>query len=202
MKFFLVSFGLKIITFKFVTPMQKRLIIDTKLLSIIVNRLCQQLIETHNDFSNTVIIGLQPKGVYLADRIKNRLLSLGYDIELGYLDITFYRDDFRRRSSTIKANATRIDFLIEGKKVILIDDVLFTGRSVRSALDAINAFGRPENVELLVLIDRKYTRDLPIQADYVGKRVNSMINQKVLVEWKGIDSCKKDNVWLINMNEE
>ena len=181
--------------------MQKRLIIDTKLLSIIINRLCQQLIETHNDFSNTVIIGLQPKGVYLAERIKSRLSELGYTIEFGHLDITFYRDDFRRRSSTIKANATKIDFLIEGKEVVLIDDVLFTGRSVRSALDAINAFGRPEKVELLILIDRKYTRDLPIQADYVGKRVNSMINQKVSVEWKGIEGCKKDNVWLINMEE-
>lgn len=195
-------FGLKIITFKFVKLMQKRVILDKKLLGVTINRLCQQLIENHNDFSDSVIIGIQPRGVFLAERIQEQLLNLGIKTQIGNLDITFYRDDFRRRESTISANSTEIDFLIEGKNVVLVDDVLFTGRSVRSALDAINAFGRPKKVELLALIDRKYTRELPIQADYVGLHINSMINQKVIVEWKGIDKAKSDKIWLVSKEEE
>lgn len=182
--------------------MQKRVILDKKLLEVTINRLCQQLIENHDDFSNTVIIGIQPRGVFLADRIKAQLSKLGIETKIGHLDITFYRDDFRRRESTISANSTQIDFLIEGKNVVIVDDVLFTGRSVRSALDAINAFGRPKKVELLALIDRKYTRELPIQADYIGLQINSMINQKVIVEWKGIDKAKSDKIWLVSKEEE
>ena len=181
--------------------MHKRVILDKKLLKVTIDRLCQQLIENHNDFSNSVIVGLQRKGVFLADRIKEHLEVLGIKADVGYLDITFYRDDFRRRESTIKANSTKIDFLVEGKNVIVIDDVLFTGRSVRAALDAVNAFGRPKKVELLTLVDRKYTRELPIQADYIGLQINSMIDQKVIVEWKGIDDAKEDNVWLISKEE-
>lgn len=182
--------------------MQKRVILDKKLLSVTINRLCQQLIENHGNFSNSVIIGLQPRGIYLAKRIQEQLYKQGVQSNVGLLDITFYRDDFRRRETTIKANSTQIDFLIEGKQVILVDDVLFTGRSVRSALDAINAFGRPKKVELLALIDRKYTRELPIQADYVGLQINSMIEQKVLVEWKGVDGATEDNIWLISKEDK
>ncbi len=182
--------------------MQKRLLLDHQLVSITISRLCQQLIENHDDFSGTVLIGLQRSGVYLADRIKLYLKEeAGIDVDLGYLDITFFRDDFRRREVPIKANKTEIPFLIEGKKVILIDDVLFTGRSVRAALDAMAAYGRPEQVELLVLIDRVYTRDLPIESNYVGKHVNSMISQRVIVEWKGIEEGENDNVWLVNNSE-
>lgn len=86
--------------------------------------------------------------------------------------------------------------------MVLIDDVLFSGRSVRAAMDAMASFGRPENVELLVLIDRRYTRELPIQADYKGKQINSMLSQKVIVEWKGVDGVKNDNVWLIDQEGE
>jgi pyrimidine operon attenuation protein / uracil phosphoribosyltransferase len=176
--------------------MQKRLIIDSIALNITISRLCQQLIENHGNFENTVILGLQPKGIFLADRIKSKLKELtGISINTGYLDSTFHRDDFRRRD-IILPNATQIDFLIENKNVILVDDVLFTGRSVRSALDAMITFGRPQKVELLVLIDRKYTRDLPIYPDYVGKRVNTLPSEKVLVELieQGVET---DNIWLI-----
>lgn len=182
--------------------MQKKIILNQKLLAVTIDRLCQQLIENHNSFDQTVLIGLQPRGVFLADRIQRRLEEfVGSEVALGKLDITFYRDDFRRRTEPIKANRTDVPFLIEEKKVVLIDDVLFTGRSVRAALDAMSAFGRPLNVELLTLIDRKYTRDLPIQPDYVGKQINSMMSQKVIVEWKGVDGVKKDNVWLVDQED-
>jgi pyrimidine operon attenuation protein/uracil phosphoribosyltransferase len=182
--------------------MQKKILLDKSLLKITINRLCQQLIEKHDDFSNSVLIGLQPRGVFLAYRIQKTLNDLlGLDVPLGVLDITFFRDDFRRKETPLQANETDVPFLIEGKKVILIDDVLFTGRSVRAALDAMTAYGRPELVELLVLIERKYTRDLPIQADYIGKQINSMLSQRVIVEWSGVENAEEDGVWIVNVNE-
>ena len=176
--------------------MQKRLILKSELLSITVDRLCQQLIENHQDFSNTVILGLQPRGVHFSDLLIEHLSKITKKkIDYGYLDTTFYRDDFRRRETPATANATKIDFIIEEKKVVLIDDVLFTGRSIRAALDAMMAYGRPSKVELMVLINRKYTRDLPISPDYIGKDVNTIETQKVLVD---IGEGKKNKVWLIN----
>lgn len=181
--------------------MEKRLILDTDLLQITINRLVEELIENHKDFQDTVLIGLQPRGVFLAQRIQKRLNErLNKELPLGLLDTTFYRDDFRRRDTPIKANATKIPFIIEDKKVILIDDVLFTGRTVRAALDAMIAFGRPRLVELLTFIDRKYTRDLPIQPDYVGQRVNTIKTQRVLVEWTD-QGAESDKIWLVT-NEE
>ncbi len=178
--------------------MQKKLILDQNLVDITINRLCQQLIENHGNFSDSVIIGLQPRGIYLASRITEKLHGLlKKDIHLGYLDTTFHRDDFRRREKPIKANATEIPFIIEEKKVVLIDDVLFTGRSVRAAMDAMIAFGRPKKVELLVLVNRRYSRDLPIEPNYVGKSVNTLHSQKVKVEWRE-QGIKKDSIWLID----
>ncbi len=178
--------------------MQKKLILDSELLDITLSRLCQQLIENHLDFSDSVIIGLQPRGIFLAEIIHQKLQTLTRKkIPLGFLDTTFHRDDFRRREVPAKASETKIDFVIEGKSVILIDDVLYTGRTVRAALDAMIAFGRPAKVELLVLMDRKYTRDLPIAADYVGKVVDTMDSQKVLVELQA-QGHKQNRIWLIN----
>lgn len=181
--------------------MQKRLIVSPPLLQIMIRRLCHQLIENHGDFSASVILGLQPRGVFVADRLQATLQAiLGKTIPTGYLDTTFHRDDFRRRVTPLTANVTRIGFLIEGKKVILVDDVLYTGRTIRSALDAMIAYGRPDKVELLVLIDRLYSRDLPISATYVGKRVNSLRSERVLVEWKGAQA-EEDAIWLISKQE-
>ena len=178
--------------------MQKKLLLDSNLLEITIQRLCYQLIENHGNFENTVMVGLQPRGIFLAERIKNTLGKiLKKEIPLGLLDITFYRDDFRRRDKPIKANATKMPFIVEDKKVVLIDDVLFTGRSIRAALDAMSAFGRPLSVELLVLIQRKYTRQLPIQPNYVGKNVNTIQSQHVDVEWK-VQGAKNDSIWLVN----
>lgn len=178
--------------------MSKRLLLDNQLLQITISRLCEQLIENNDDLSDTVILGMQPRGIHLADRIKNQLSEkLNKQVPAGYLDVTFHRDDFRRREEPIRASKTDVPFLIEDKRVILVDDVLFTGRTVRAAMDAMIAFGRPRKVELLVLIDRKYSRDLPIEADYVGRHVNTILSQKVIVELKE-QGNKEDKVWLVS----
>jgi pyrimidine operon attenuation protein / uracil phosphoribosyltransferase len=178
--------------------MQKKLILNSELLDLTINRLCQQLIENHNDFSDTVIIGMQPRGIYFAEILHKKLQKdTKVQIPLGYLDATFYRDDFRRRETPARANETRIEFIIEGKNVVLVDDVLFTGRTIRAALDAMIAFGRPAKVELLVLIERKYTREFPISADYVGKSVNTLSSQRVLVELEA-QGHKQNKIWLVN----
>jgi len=178
--------------------MQKKLILDTDLLDITISRLCQQLIDNHDDFSQTVILGMQPRGIFLAEIIHKKLQNdTKKTIPLGYLDTTFHRDDFRRRQIPLRANETRIDFIIEGKKVVLVDDVLFTGRTIRAAMDAMIAFGRPATVELLVLIDRKYNREIPVAADYVGKVVNTLPTQRVLVELEA-QGHKQNKIWLIN----
>jgi pyrimidine operon attenuation protein/uracil phosphoribosyltransferase len=145
-----------------------------------------QLIEKHLDFSDTILVGIQPRGVYLAERLK-QILEGEYqtpEITLGYLDITFFRDDFRRTEKPLEANRTQINFIVENKKVIFIDDVLFTGRSIRSALTAIQSFGRPSEIELLVLIDRRFSRHLPIQPDYRGRQVDAINGERVIVSWK------------------
>lgn len=180
--------------------MNRRILLSNKDLEVTLLRLCHQLIENHEDFESTVLIGMQPRGSYLAKRIHALLGNiLGKDIALGLLDSTFHRDDFRRRNTPLQANATHIPFLVENKKVVLVDDVLFTGRSVRAALDAMTAFGRPQSVELLVLIDRKYTRELPIAARYVGKSIDSVQSQRVVVEWANeAANIAADAVWLIS----
>ncbi len=178
--------------------MDRILLFDEKSLDITINRLCQQLIENHNDFHDSVLVGMQPRGVFFAERVKKKLDEIiGKAILLGYLDITFHRDDFRRREQPLLPNTTKMPFLVEKKKVILIDDVLFTGRTIRAALSVINEFGRPAKIELLVLVDRKYSRDLPIQPNYVGRSVNTIQSQRVQVEWKE-QGAAKDNIWLIN----
>jgi pyrimidine operon attenuation protein/uracil phosphoribosyltransferase len=176
--------------------MEKSIILDPVHFNLTIKRLCFELIENHDDFSNTVIIGLQPRGIYLANRIKKELEKINPDIHLkvGKLDITFFRDDFRRRDTPITANETEINFVIENKNVILVDDVFYTGRSLRSGLDAMLAFGRPKKVEMLVLIERKYSRDYPLQPDYIGKSVDSLSSQRVEVYWE--ETSKKDLVKL------
>ncbi|RRA91722.1 bifunctional pyr operon transcriptional regulator/uracil phosphoribosyltransferase PyrR [Paenimyroides viscosum] len=179
--------------------MSSKILLTSKEVDIILHRLACQLIEKHNDFSNTVLIGIQPRGKFLADRITN-ILKNEYGIstiDLGFLDITFFRDDFRRNDKPLEANKTQIDFLVEDKNVIFIDDVLHTGRSIRAALTAIQSFGRPKEIELLVLIDRRFSRHLPIQPDYRGRQVDAFNNEKVRVQWKN-DDAPKDEVYLIS----
>ena len=182
--------------------MEKQIILNKRHFELTLNRLCYELIETHNDFSNTVLIGLQPRGINVLARLKKQLETiLNHKIICGNLDITFYRDDFRRREVPLIPSATNIDFVIENKNVVLIDDVLYTGRTIRSGLDALLAFGRPEKVELLTFVDRRFKRDLPIQADYIGKTVDTLISEKVSVEWKEIEGEDKVVLYTPDNNE-
>lgn len=164
-------------------------------LEVVLLRLCHQLIENHVDFSNSVMLSIQPRGVFLGRRMRDLLHGLIPDLKLPYgeLDVTFQRDDFRRHAGPLIPNQTQIDFLIEGKKVILVDDVLYTGRTVRAALDAMLAFGRPDSVELLTLVDRNRKRELPIEAIYVGITVDTLDSEKVIVRLRedgGEDSIR------------
>jgi len=166
-----------------------RLILNSTQLDLTIKRLCFQLIENHNNFENTVLLGLQPRGIFLAKHIQKSLQTVAgvEKVHLGSIDVTFFRDDFRRRDSPLMANKTQIDFIIEGKKVVLIDDVLYTGRTIRAGLDAMLAYGRPDLVELLVLVDRRYSRHLPIEPNYVGTTVDSVTSERVEAKWKETD---------------
>jgi pyrimidine operon attenuation protein/uracil phosphoribosyltransferase len=160
-------------------------ILEKKQFEITLDRLCYELIERHNDFADTALIGLQPRGIYLSRRLHQRVgeITGNKKIHYGELDIAFFRDDFRRGEQIIPSQL-KIDFTVEEMNVVLIDDVLYTGRTVRAALDALAGFGRPSKVELLVLIDRRYSRQFPIQPDYVGIAVDTRANDKIKVEWK------------------
>jgi len=173
---------------------KERQILNQQDIDITIERLCQQLIEHHNDFNNIVIVGVQPRGTFLSNRIIAQLKQLlkTTKIESGNLDISFYRDDLRRREEPIVPQVMDMNLSLEGKNVVLIDDVLFTGRSIRSALDALMAFGRPKSVELLALINRRFSRHLPIQPNYVGRTIDALETEKVIVEWKEING--KDRV--------
>ncbi len=178
--------------------MSQKVLLNAKEVNIILHRLACQLIENHGDFSETVLIGIQPRGKFLANRLA-KILKEDYrikNIQLGYLDITFFRDDFRRGEKTLEANTTEINFLVEDKNIVFIDDVLYTGRSIRAALTAIQSFGRPNEIELLTLIDRRFSRHLPIQPNYRGRQVDSINKEKVKVLWKENDG--EDAVYLIN----
>ena len=170
-------------------------ILTAEQLSLSIKRLAQQVIENHLQLENTVLIGIQPRGVYLSSRIVEEFKKLvpGKNIKYGKLDITFYRDDVRTELKL--ANTTDIPFNIEDKNVVIIDDVLWTGRTIRAALDALLAFGRPAKVELCVLIDRRFTRQLPIQPDYVGRTIDTFDDQKVIVHWQ--ETFGKDEVLLV-----
>lgn len=165
-------------------------------LEVTLLRLCHQLLENYGNFADTVILGAQPRGIYLSRRMIELLTGLVPEqkIPYGELDVTFFRDDFRTRDNPLQPNRTRIDFLIQNKRVILIDDVLYTGRTVRAALDAMLAYGRPQSVELLVLVDRKHARDLPIEPSYTGIVVDTIDTQRVFVELK--ESGGNDEVFL------
>lgn len=178
--------------------MQKLTLLEGQKFQITIQRLCHQLIENHDHFENSVILGIQPRGVYLANRILEELRKSlpKVQIENGNLDITFFRDDFRRKDGLLMPSSTEIDFIIEGKKVILVDDVLWTGRTIRAAMDALQTFGRPVKVELLTLIDRRFSRQLPIEADYIGIKVDTIDSQKVIVSWKETD--QEDKVILLS----
>ena len=178
--------------------MPKKILLDSKKIDLILNRLVCELIENHKDFNNTVLIGLQPRGTYLIEKILNIFKKKfpNINIESGILDFTFFRDDFRRSEKTLKASSTQINFSIENKNVVLIDDVLFTGRSIKAAMSSIDSYGRPNSIELLVLIDRRYKREIPIQANYCGAKIDTFKGDKVNVVWN--ENSKKDVIYIEN----
>ena len=178
-------------------------IVSSNQFEIMIERLAHQLIENHSDFSETILVGLQPRGVEFTSRILEKLIEItkNKDIVLGSLDITFFRDDFGRRDTPIEAQELDMNVSVEGKKVVLIDDVLFTGRSIRAAMDALMSFGRPKQVELMVLIDRRFKRHLPIQPNYVGKTVDSIFSERVVVKWKSENEKVKDEIILLKLEE-
>jgi pyrimidine operon attenuation protein/uracil phosphoribosyltransferase len=170
-------------------------LLTSQQIALTVKRLAHQLLENHVALADTVIIGLQPRGIFLSDRIVQEMKNSREvaNISYGKLDITFYRDDVRKEIHV--PNQTSVNFSVEEKNVVLIDDVLYTGRTIRAALDALMDFGRPAKVELMVLIDRRYSRQLPIQADYIGRSIDSIITQRVKVLWSDNDGT--DEVVLI-----
>ncbi|MBX7227492.1 MAG: bifunctional pyr operon transcriptional regulator/uracil phosphoribosyltransferase PyrR [Chitinophagales bacterium] len=178
--------------------MEARVLLDTDLLDITITRLCYELIENYGDFSNSAIIGVQPRGAVFAEYLHSKLKTLtNIPITFGKIDPTFHRDDFRRGDDILQAKTTEMDFAVEGKKILLVDDVLFTGRTIRSAMDALISFGRPSKVELLALIDRRFNRELPIQADYLGITVDTVEPVKVKVEWENDADVTKNIVWIL-----
>jgi len=175
--------------------MSEILLLNGKQIQLTIERLSREVIESI-DFQNTVIVGVQPRGVLLAEKIHEKIQQLTHQtIPFGKIDTTFHRDDFRRGKS-LNAKVTEIDFSIEDKNVLLIDDVLFTGRTIRAAMDALLSFGRPLKLELLVLIDRRFNRELPIQPDFVGSVVDTIEKVDVEVRWSESDLIENKVVFI------
>ena len=169
-----------------------RQILNKKQIAIMIRRLCHQLIENHHDFSDTVIISLLPRGRQVSKQIIDKLeVIIGKKIKSGELDISFYRDDLRKHTEPIVPYKMNMNISVDNKHVVIIDDVLYTGRSVRAAIDALMPFGRPRSIELLVLIDRRLSRHLPIQPNYVGKVIDSIDSERVVVLIDEIDGNDK-----------
>ena len=178
-----------------------KVILENKRFGLTIERLCHQLKESYPLLDNVCFIGIQESGVILAERIISMLPRLfpKQKVTSGKLDISFYRDDFRRRDTPIKISSTEMDFLVEGKDVVLIDDVLFSGRTVHAAMSALQDFGRPRRLEFLTLVDRRFNRHFPIKADYAGIVIDALDEAYVKVEWEHIDG--KDQVLLFSAKE-
>ncbi|NJN34244.1 MAG: bifunctional pyr operon transcriptional regulator/uracil phosphoribosyltransferase PyrR [Saprospiraceae bacterium] len=167
-----------------------RIISEKEQFDLTLERLCYHLIEDYDDFKDTCFVGIQTGGVTLAERVLSKLRLItnnALDVPFGKLDITFYRDDFRTSKKPLAANINDMAFLIENQRVILFDDVLYTGRSVQSAMTALNHYGRPISIKLMVLVDRRFHRQLPVRADYIGVAVDALDDSYVQVEWLDTD---------------
>ena len=163
-----------------------KVLLNAKEFDITLQRLAHELLEHHNNFEETAIIGIQPRGVLLSDRLVAILEGItgNKNIRYGKLDITFHRDDVHTSGALHVPSVNDMPFSTEGRNIILIDDVLHTGRTIRAAMDAILAYGRPSRIELLTLIDRKFSRELPVQSDYTGRSIDTISTQRVVVEWE------------------
>ncbi len=179
-----------------------RQILSPDKFKITLQRLASQIIENYDNKEPILIIGIQEKGVILSERLSEIILKEDpkQKIQLGKLDITFYRDDFRMREAPLKANATQIDFDIESKKILLVDDVLYTGRTIHAAISALQDFGRVEKLELLTMVDRRFNRHFPIKTDYTGLQVDSLDEAYVKVQWEHIDG--EDKIMIFSANKK
>jgi pyrimidine operon attenuation protein / uracil phosphoribosyltransferase len=155
-------------------------------LTLTIERLCYQLIERHSEFENSCIVAIQPRGTIFAERLYQTLQTILPDVKIpfGKMDVTFYRDDFRMHETPLKAHTNDMPFILTQKRVVLIDDVLYSGRTTRAALDALQHYGRPSQVEFLTLVDRRFNRSLPIRPDYVGITVDALNEAYIKVEWE------------------
>lgn len=178
---------------------QLELLMDATALDRALTRISHQILEKNPDTRNLGIVGMQTRGVYLARRIAAKINALEKTkLATGVLDITLYRDDYRRALKQPKVKVTNIPFDINGIDMVLVDDVLYTGRTVRAALEALNDFGRPKTIQLAVLVDRDF-REMPIRADYVGQTVTTRKNQEVALKVKEIDG--EDSLWLMELEK-
>ena len=180
--------------------MNKTRTIDSESFRRTVNRLSHEIVEKNIGTDNLVIVGIRTRGEYLARRLAKKIEEIeGKPVQVGILDITLYRDDLRGRLDQPQLKSTEILFDITGKVVVLVDDVLFTGRTIRSALNALTDLGRPALIELLVLIDRGH-RELPIKADFVGKSIPTSLKQEIKVMMTEMDA--EDSVYVVEVDEE
>jgi pyrimidine operon attenuation protein/uracil phosphoribosyltransferase len=178
----------------------KAVIMDEKGLNRTLSRLAYEIVESNRGVENLVIVGIRTRGVQIAERLIEKIEPIeGRRLALGMLDITFYRDDMLRRLKKPQVQETHIPFDIDGKVVLLVDDVLYTGRTIRAALDALMDFGRPARIQLAVLIDRGH-RELPIKADFIGQEVKTTIGEEVRVKLKNVDGI--DSVFLVEVSSE
>lgn len=174
----------------------KAKIIDEEGLIRTITRLAHEILEKNKGSRNIVLLGMRTRGEFLAERIRVKVAEIEkFEPSFGVIDVTLYRDDFRTRLKQPEISVTNITFDVNEKDIILIDDVLYTGRTVRAALDAVMDLGRPNTIQLCVLVDRGH-RELPIKADFVGKNIPTSINEEVRVRLKEIDG--EDAVYLVN----
>ncbi len=178
---------------------QIELLMDATALDRALTRIAHQILEKHPDLNNLGIVGMQTRGVFLAQRIAEKINSIEkVNLSPGVLDITMYRDDYRLALKQPKVQVTHIPFDINGIDMILVDDVLYTGRTIRAALEALNDFGRPKSIQLAVLIDRGH-REMPIHADYIGMTIKTRMNQEVALKVKEKDD--EDSLWLMELEK-
>jgi len=178
----------------------KAKLITSEDLRRIITRLAHEIIEKNRGIEDLVVIGLRTRGAFLAERIASKIEEIEKSkIPTGYLDVTLYRDDFRTRFKQPEVQVTNIPFQIDEKNIILVDDVFYTGRTVRAALDALMDFGRPARIHLAVLVDRGH-REFPLKADFVGKNIPTSIGEEVRVKMTEVD--EEDCVYLVEQVEE
>lgn len=179
---------------------EKSKVVDKQGLDRLLTRISHEILEKNKGSDNLVLMGMKTRGEFLAKRIHEKIKQIdNVDLPLGVLDVTLYRDDFRTSLKQPQVSVSNITFDINEKDVILIDDVLYTGRTVRSALNALMDFGRPASIQLFILVDRGH-RELPIRADYVGKNIPTSQNQEIKLKMEEVDG--EDAIYLVEMKEK